>query len=372
MSPKKIFHIYSDPKFLYFINSYSSPLFDNQLVFTGKAERLPPEYRESAILLPSDKEDRITKLLNICKSADLITINFLNATTVKLILSLPKNIKIIWRFYGAELYTREPKLFYSKATLKYWKPKVKKTSFINQVKQYIWHLLHPEKNYKLLLERIDYFLGVMDDEHALLKSIGYDLPPFIQFPFAPRPYNEGHFDKSPLIIFGNSRNKDNNHLDILELLRNRKLPKDLKIKMFFSYGTQDDYSQEVKEQSKQIKQIELIENFISKEEFNSIYKEAAALIINGYRQMAIENILTATMNGVKVYLSEKNITYNWALKNNFIFYSIENDLPKDLENNNIFLSTSDIENNFNSLKKFMQDNSVEKFQADIMMIIESD
>lgn len=372
MTPKKIIHIYSDPKFIYFIESYRSPLFNNQLVYTGNVDKLPSEYKKNVHHVSQDSTDQLKQLLEICKTADLLIVNFLNAIAVKLILSLPEKVKIIWRFYGAEIYTREPNLFYSKETLKYWKAKKKNTSIIHRIKRCFRPALLSDKNIKLLLNKIDCFLGVMEDEHRLLKNMGYDLPTFLQFPIGFIPYNQGDFKKSPLIIFGNSRNKDNNHLDVLKLFRNTTLPNELKIKMFFSYGIVDEYSHQVKKESEQIPAIELIETFLPKVEFTALYHDAAALIINGYRQMAMDNILTAMMNGVKIYLSEKNITYDWAVKYNFNVYSIENDLVKDLKCKNIFLSTSEKQNNFESLQRLMQEHSVEKFQNEIIRIIESE
>ncbi|MBB6681541.1 hypothetical protein H4O20_08805 [Aequorivita sp. 609] len=371
-TPKNIIHIYSDPKFIYFIDSYRFHQFNNELVYIGDSDNIPLKFKKNAHLLAKDSANQLNQLLEICKTADLLIVNFLNKITVKLILSLPEKIKIIWRFYGAEIYTREPDLFYSKETLKYWKTKKKNTSVMHMIIRYFRPALLSYKNIKLLLSKIDFFLGVMEDEHTLLKNMGYDLPTFLQFPIGFIPYNQGNFKKSSLIIFGNSRNKDNNHLDVLKLFRNTMLPNELKIKMFFSYGIVDEYSHQVKKESEQIPEIELIETFLPKEEFIEIYHHAAALVINGYRQMALDNIVTALMNGVKIYLSEKNVTYSWATKNNFLVYSIENDLEKDLKCNNIFLSASEKQNNFESLQILMREHSLEKFQNQIIRIVNSE
>ncbi len=375
MIQKKIIHIHTDPKFLFHINGYSSRFFDNRLVFLGNPEDLDEEYKKNTILLPPSDKERHTKLKQICEDADLITISYLSTFCVDFVLSLPDNIKIIWRFFGLEIYSKERKLVYSKLTLKVFESEIQKLPLIIRVKYFIWNLLYKndtskEDNFKLALKRIDYFLGIMDDEYELLKFLGYDLPPFIQVPMFFLEKNQEKYNKSQIILFGNGRNQGNNHLDILELFKKINLPKSLQIKMFFSYGQDGNYSLKVRRKSEQIEQIEIIEQFFSNNEFESLYKAAAAFIFNGYRQMAIGNILAAVNFGVKIYLSEKNVSYKWLLKNDFIIHSIEKDLSFDLNNNNIYLSLSEIQKNYNSLKAINHKHSMEKFQSRLLSILE--
>lgn len=371
MTLKKIVHIHSDFKFVYEIDNYSEEFFNNQLVFIGDLNKLSEPYKKIAITFVGDKRVRIQKLINICESADLVILNNLENLSVNLALLLPKNIKIIWRIFGNEVYTKEPELIYSKTSLCTYKPGVKKLSFLNQVKHHIWHLLHPgeKEKFKLAIKRIDYLLGIMDDEHAFLKKIGYELPPFIQVPLSSISSSEICYEKTDLIIFGNSRNRGNNHLDILNLMKKIDLPPNLLIKMFFSYGSKGGYPNQVKEESKLIKQIEIVEDFLSKEEFDSIYQKATALIFNGYRQMAMGNIFSAIKNGLKVYLSEKNVTYKWMIKNGIKVFSIEKLLEDDLKDGNYFLTKDEIKINVVNLHILIDNCSIEKFNKNLLAIL---
>lgn len=365
---KKIIHIHSDAKFVHEIYNYQNKCFDNYLIFLGDVNRLSKTFADLLIILPVNSKDAFLKIKNLCETADIVILNNLEGVGIKLALSLNLKIKIIWRFYGWEIYSKEPKLIYSNKSLQTWKSYYEKLSITQKIKYSIYKLIYGKNTFKLAIDRIDYFMGVMDDEHTLLKSLGYNLPTFIQVPltsFAPK---ELEFEKSNLIIFGNSRNRANNHLDVLEILNCINLPVDLEIKMFYSYGTTGSYSKVVKHEANNIAQIELLEDFLSKEEFDSIYQKAAALIFNGYRQMAMGNIFTALKMGVKVYLSEKNITFHWLIKNNIKVFSIEEQLKFDLETRNYFLTQEEKTTNAQSLSQLVKGKNIEEFNNKIFEI----
>src|SRR5690625_7670464 len=83
-------------------------------------------------------------------------------------------------------------------------------------------------------------------------------------------------------------------------------------------------------------------------EFNLFYKKVGALVLNNYRQMAMGNIRYAFINGVKVYLSKKNIFYHELRKNGFMVFNIDQ-LKEDIYSNNVYLSSHDADNNFHNL-----------------------
>jgi dTDP-N-acetylfucosamine:lipid II N-acetylfucosaminyltransferase len=89
---------------------------------------------------------------------------------------------------------------------------------------------------------------------------------------------------------------------------------------------------------------------LNKEEFNNLYLDTIALVINGYRQMAMGNIFEAFKNGTKVYLNEKNIILKWLREEGFLLSSID-DFAFDLKNELIELNENEITHNQNQLIK---------------------
>lgn len=368
MKPNLI-HLHGDPKFISEVELYSTELFSNKLVFTGNPNDLSGEYKTKALSLSSQGKDRINELLQICKDANIVILNNLDALFVNIALALPKDVIIIWRFFGNEIYSNHPQLIFSERSLETWKAPIQKLSILNQVKHHVKELISTEDRFKLAMERVNYFMGIMDDEYEYLKSLGYKLPPFLQFPFNPIWAHNIIFKKDEQIIFGNSRNRANNHLNILDLFKNIELSPRLQIKMFFSYGSQGEYAEVVKENSQEISQIELIEEFLDQKRFQGIYVKSAALIFNGYRQMAMTNIITAVMTGVKIYLSERNVTYDWLNKIGVKVYSIESDLVKDLKEGQIYLNNDLTLSNMKNMVEFAQANSKEKFNKHLLEIL---
>lgn len=364
MNRKKIIHIHSDPKFIYEHKIYDSNNFENTVYFWSN-KSISTVNLERNINHISYNQEGLEKLISLCNKADIVVINGLMGMKIDLCLALAPNVKILWRFFGGEIYSKEPKLIYSQKSLQTWKSAYQKLSFSNQLKHIIWHVINRKDKFRKAIKRIDYFLGLMDDEYNLLNSLGYNLPKFIQIPFSSVKINDLSFNKQNIIIFGNSKNRPNNHLDILEIFEKNKLPKNLQIRMFFNYGEDGEYSEQVKSKAEAIKQIVIVKEFLSREEFQNTYRQAKALIFNGYRQMAMGNIFTALQLGVKVYLSERNVAYTWLLKNNFKVFTIEKDLITDLNNENYFLSNQDINHNLNQFKQLIQTYNLESFHKSL-------
>ncbi len=365
----KIVHIHSDAKFVYEVENYKLKDVESLIIFLGKEEELNETYRKACLPI-SPVEKNVQSILSICQNANLVVINYFSPYLQNLVLQLPENISILWRFFGGEIYVREPELIYSKLTLQQ-RSIEKRDGLILKIKKFIYNKLYYKDPFDKALKRINFFAGVIDDEYQFLTSLGYKLPKFVQVPFNLSLPNAIDKVKTKTILFGNSKNKGNNHLDVLELLQNTTLQEEITIKMFFSYGPEGTYAKEVRAKANKLDRIELIENFLSKEQFNQLYEQAAALIFNGYRQMALGNIFTAINCGVKVYLSERNMVYHWLIKNGIQVYSIEKHLKGDLEVGDILLSKKAKQQNSISLSKLIAEMNLENFQLSVGNILKS-
>lgn len=93
--------------------------------------------------------------------------------------------------------------------------------------------------------------------------------------------------------------------------------------MPFNYGEESSYSEAVLKAASKINGIHIINEFLTIEEYSSIFKKAYAFVFNAYRQMAMGNIFIALQNNVKVYLSTQNTAYYWLLREGFKVFPID-------------------------------------------------
>jgi dTDP-N-acetylfucosamine:lipid II N-acetylfucosaminyltransferase len=167
---------------------------------------------------------------------------------------------------------------------------------------------------------------------------------------------------------GNNRSAYNNHLDLLDLIKDSNSKNKYKFLMFFNYGRNNYYADLVRNKANKIEEIEVLEDFLEIEKFNQIYFEASALVINGYRQMAMGNIFTAIKNKTKIYLSTNNVIFNWLKEEGFSVFSIE-EFVIDLDNNNIALKEFEILRNQNQLVTFTKKYNQEEFHNSLSLIL---
>src|SRR5699024_4623559 len=125
-------------------------------------------------------------------------------------------------------------------------------------------------------------------------NLGFQLPQFIPLPLYPDGNAPPKLDqKKPVMLIGNSKNAYNNHLDVIRLLHQHSTPSAIFFKLFFSYGRHEHYGAAVQREAKGLEQVTFIERFLPKAEFEQEYREASALVINSYRQLALANIFAA-------------------------------------------------------------------------------
>ena len=222
-----------------------------------------------------------------------------------------------------------------------------------------------EKEFKKALKRVNYFCGVSDMEYQFLKTKWTGLPQFLQWPLSHIEPNTSNSSKNNQIILGNNRSAYNNHLDILETVAKYKLDDETSFLLLFNYGQNNDYSNKVREKARKIKNIKIIEDFLSREEFSKLYLTSSAFVMNGYRQMALGNIFEAIKCNVKIYLNEKNIIYDWLIKEGFKIFLINNILD-DLNNNQINLTEQEATYNQNNLKTLAAKYSAVNFHNAIL------
>jgi hypothetical protein len=356
----KIIHIHTDIKFLYLSKSFYSDQTRNTEVLILKDDGGVGYLKNlKNLVIFHDDVWVLSKLKRICEINDVVVLYDLDYLKVSLVNSLNSTQKIIWRFFGHEIYNDFRDLFLSDRTKSKLEPR--KFNVINRAQSYFKlqsyykirkYIFGYKYNKYLAIGRIDYMLCLFREEYEkLLEIVGF-MPDFIQAPlFSDKAsFNERLLSKKNKIIIGNSKNFYNNHLDILEEL---PVGDGVEYILPFSYGYDCLYSENVRELATR-NGIELLEIFLSVDEYLNLIRESSAICSNAYRQMAIGNLLMALETGSKIYLNKKNPAYIFFKRRGFLVYDIEY-LRDDILNCNYMLSEGEIKLNIALYNQLEQD-----------------
>ncbi|MFO7851420.1 MAG: hypothetical protein ACQERS_05180 [Bacteroidota bacterium] len=366
----KTIHIHTDQKFISDSLKFEGECFNNNnILISNSVNDAIKNDMDITIFKPTPKS--IKKIVKMCIDADLVVLYDLEGSKVRIALMLPKNIPIAWRFFGHELYGQEKEKYLSKKTLqvqklrpiqkfrdKYVKPVISSISILK------WGML-TDKSYTNAINRIDFFLCFSREEYELFKSKWLNPPHFVQLPVPPSFKDDpGEMEKKKLIILGNNRSSYNNNLDIIEIIDASENRNQFDFILLFNYGPESNYSKAVRLKTKDKSYYKLINKFMNMDEFLRLYREAGAAIFNGYRQMALGNILAAIQYGVKLYLNDNNLIKNWLLDRGITVYSIS-ELDKDLKEGSIFLTNNEAMTNRENLRIMIDSYSYQDFRLSI-------
>ena len=345
----KILHIISDDKFIdTHIDKFKFIEFESTFVYLKENNTYKGKY---AGLLqhikPSSKE--YVQINSNIMSFDAIFTNGLGYQQSVFINQLSSNHpKVFWCFFGAEIYNN-PKIWskedlYSSETLK----TVKKQK-VKKIFQKLYHLRFIFKNGKNIhseirsaISKCSYFVWYVKEEYDYIQGkIAFKLPEFKYLMIENRFLNlDQVYSKKDKILLGNSASEANNHIDALIIFEKSKC--NCEISIPFSYGVKNWYRNEVLEVAKRNPKVSLIENFVPYEQYMINFEEAKAAVYPSYRQMGLGNIVMCIRSGVKIYLSVRNPIYKWFVNNNIAVYTMEDDLDKDILNNNLQLKQEEI------------------------------
>lgn len=373
MLKKNVVHIHTDTKFIDESRKFEGELFENIIVIITNSKSYNGYYKDSAIRLSTSILDFL-KIIRLCKMVDLVVLYNLDSIKQRITLVLPKNIKIIWRFFGYELHSLNRTYSYTKITKQIVNKEDKTTRpgkiSIRKILSYLKWRMVAKNNFDLTLERIDFFLAWSEEEYTFLKRYEKKLPFFIKLPLElnfVEKVEECLSKKATTIIIGNNRSSTNNHIDILNIVVNSRR-KDFLAILPFNYGNETSYSNKVKDMGSSLPNILFLNEFMPLEQYYKIFQEASALVINTLHQGALGNIFIAIKNHTKVYLNRVNPVYNWLKNIGINVYTIE-EFQIDIEQNRLKLHDNDAYNNIVACKKVIKNYSIENFQLKIYELL---
>ena len=378
--PFKIVHIHTDLKFIDESVIFEGPDFDNEIIVLGEKGQYTGRYQESTIY-QNPSRSNIDQLITHCRNADMVVLY--NLCFVKSFIAnrLPAQVKIAWRFFGHELYRYDISEQYSDLTKSMLAAdKFNLIDGLKNLKNYIPALRNLrnliafravyDDEFRKAIKRVDFFLWHFQEEYEYLRKGWPDLPSFCILPTLNLPTlkydsnHNGHKEKENLIVIGNSKNSLNNHFDILNMVLESRNFNQYVFHVPFSYDSETSYSRKFREAVSGLENIILSEAFLSLDDYEAVFKKAAALVINTYRQKALGTILLALKNGVKVYLNRKNITLSVLSSCGFVVYPVDQ-LFDDLKNDNIHMRSEEVTHNAVVMDKLRQENSIALFQQRI-------
>jgi len=361
---KKIVHLHTDPKFFYDVSSYQNKLFENEIIVLGKDINVKNINIPVTIFDPINEDIEI--IINFISNFDAVVIANLTPFNKKLVLKIPKKVKIFWRFFGYELYSTRLDLMLSDTSIKASKNDYGlESTGIKKVVNSLWtKLIFFLKSYKYH-RKIDYILLFSSEEYEFLNKHWSFIPKFLRLPL----YNGLEYKflvKENNFILGNSRSIFNNHLNLIDIVK--KKDAGFNIKMFLSYGPEKNYYQNLSNEIAEIPYIDKITDFMTSQDFTNIYEKSSALVMNAYRQMALGNIFIAIQNNCKIYLSSKNPIKSWLEKNGLKIFSIEQ-FEEDYNDGNLFLTDEDARNNISKFNEIYANYNVDMFCKKINEIL---
>lgn len=358
----QIVHILNDSKFVNGALYKYRGAFSNLFIFIETNEKYIPGDNNDVLSFSTCKSDR-NKIVDICNSSDIVIIYGLDWIKARIINNINPEIIILWRFFGYEIYNEKSNLFLSAKT-----KKIIRSYAINKKKiSSILKLKKTRNFYRELIihksiSRINFIVTICKEEYSFLLTLEKKLPQNIVLPISKIDANPTYPNmslKKKTIIIGNSRSNFNNHADILDITTNY-VNTDYEFFIPFNYGHITGYCNTIKTRIMKLGNHNILDSYIDYNEYAELFRESSAFILNSKRQLGLGNLFLAIRNGVKIYLDEENVIFEWFKKNDIEVYPIP-DISKDLDTNNTTLSENVAYKNIEALRVLYFKNTNEDY-----------
>lgn len=374
----KLVHIHQNSVFLDHSRRYINDNIHNEIIFIGEDNdknrgRLNAIGIEFRII--ANSVDNVEEIVTLINTFDGVIFNDLKEIGIRVLFQINRQVKRFLKLFGTELYFIDAKPFLSERTLEY-QIDHDQNSLVNHLKRKLKIFLNKEfflqkDNQKKIFKQFDAILIMSKYEYDELRKYYY-LPRLIERQLIDQANDLKECflqeKNSKNIILGNSGIRWNNHLEILDIISSSRIEDDIRFDLFFSYGTDSRYSQEVKSKALQIPNCNLIEEFLQLKEFEAIYKNASALVLNSYRQHGVGNIFTAVKYGCKIYLNKRSSSYHWLKSLGFLISEVA-ELKNDIETGNVSLSLEEQERNFDCFVKAVNAYTIQEYQENIISVL---
>lgn len=327
-----ILHLLTDDKFAdYAIMQFSAPEMQSKFVLipSNNAMNLVKHIDQCKVIKPFSPEleallDRLGQYTGI-----ILHGMFWGRWQQPILERVPKSVKVGWMFWGGEIYSRAEQYDLFLAPI---------TKALNNIHKRYKHIKEDTSTEipLSLFKRIDYCLTDMQEEYEYAKQYSGGSFEHLWYNYYSLDRTVGALLDSRCrgknIWIGNSASEKNNHLDILWAIFKQGLHwtyKDSEVIIPLSYGAQW-MGNLVAKVSRFVfgKRAQILTTYMPLAEYNAKMLSCSTIIL-GYIQPAAQgNIITALWLGMRVYLSEKNMTYRYFKRIGCVVYSMESELKK--------------------------------------------
>ncbi len=344
---KKIIHIASDEKF---INSAYSQFEDvypgeNHFYLIVEDCTRPLKYvdlKPEMTLISRDKK-KLQGLPKKFDNAKVVCFHSVDEYSSRILNYLSSRFKIIWLFWGFEIYNNPlflknksitgPLTFSSSQIApKFQKsPNILRNFYRKKILTYRTYFI--SMRIRKALMKVDYCGILYKEEYEMVKSQLNTNIKYFKFSYYPIEMmlsNIQNYVNNDCILLGNSATRSNNHLEIFEILKEYDL-KNKQIITPLSYG-EESYRKLILKQGANLFNGNFcpILDFLARDEYYNILQKCGIVIMNHYRQQAVGNVMVMLWMGAKVFLDERNSLYHYLKRIGIHIYSIQ----MDLSNNN--------------------------------------
>lgn len=356
----KILHIAPDEKFIdsaYEIFESVAPSCNKFLIFPYSKKlkyikKTPVEF----INIFSLKNPFFMKSL---EKYDIVVLHSLNLFNQEVIAHASPSLKFVWVGMGYDYYDiiyEDNESLYQEKTkdiVKNLNINRKKNS--NLLGQLSKRLFYKDFSKKTIIEKIDFFAPVLDNEYDMVASkFSSYFPDYIDWNYGnATTIIEGKIKQNEVngnnILVGNSATPTCNHLEVFEFLKTQNLS-GKKIICPLSYGD-FEYANILRKKGRAYFGDDFlsVDEYMPYENYLSIISSCSNVIMNHHRQQGVGNILVMLYMGAKIFLNNINPLYVFYKEKGMIIFTTD-ELWNDSSLLDLHLSEEDIEKNRQILK----------------------
>lgn len=275
---------------------------------------------------------------------------------------LPKETKLAWVLWGAEIYAR------SDTYTTYLGPLTKFVYWQKCMIDRFRKRPSPYNDVSLdILRRVDYLLGSsMELFEEVKKYVGNPAMQHLQYSYFTLEQLLGddmlnQTVKGNNVLLGNCASPENNHIEAMLRLKRIGLPKGTKLITPLSYSTLWVKNIIFKIGHVLFKdQFYPLIDFMPRQEYNRLVQSCSAFIANHHRPNAFGNTLIALWLGARVYVSNKNVQTKFLQRLGLHVNIIETDLNRNNPNLYTPISEKEREENRNIIRKMYGKEQMQK------------
>ncbi len=239
---------------------------------------------------------------------------------------VPKHVKVAWVFWGGDIYGRH------EMGERFLAPMTKMLSRLHGQKDHNEGLKVQTEMPLELFKRVDYCLTSVDEEYQFAKEFLLSDIQLLWYTYYSIEVTIGALKDSQCegknVWIGNSAAIENNHVDVLWRLwkKARRDLKDRNIIIPLSYG-----NVWVRNMVSKVgrflfgKRIRVLDTYLPRNEYNGLMLSCSTFIGGHYQPAAQGNIITALWLGMRVYMNEQNLTYQFLKRIGATVFTIEKD-----------------------------------------------